>query len=265
MDLSNVRIVLVGPLYGGNVGSVCRAMANMGISELLLVDAHNLDMEEARKMACHAGDILDGRRELSTLADAVEDCVAVAGTTARRGLYRQHARTPREWAPALAGLAARGPVAIVFGREDKGLSNDEIALCTHLMQIPTSTEYSSLNLSQAVMVCCYELFAVLDSFEAVTEKSELAEAGIRERMFEMWRELLLSVGFMKPEKADHMMHGLRRVLSRGALSNDDVNIMMGVARQCDWAAHAMPGKIIEIEHECREIKNSNTMEGVLNE
>ncbi len=249
MDLSKIRIVLVGPLYGGNVGSSCRAMANMGVTDLVLVAPKNLDMREARKMACHAGDILDARREVETLAEAVGDCIAVAGTTARRGLYRQHAQTPREWAPQLVGLAQEGHVALVFGREDKGLLNEEIALCTHLMQIPTTTTYSSLNLSQAVMVCCYELFGVLDCFDPVEEKSSLASAGIRERMFEMWRDLLLTVGFMKPEKADHMMHGVRRSLSRGAITDDDVHIMMGVARQCDWGAHSDPEKIAAIERE----------------
>ena len=96
MSTDRVRIVLVEPLYGGNVGSVCRAMANTGVSDLVLVGKHNLDLAEACKMACHAGDLLAARREVATLEEAVSDCVAVAGTTARRGLYRQHAKTPRE-------------------------------------------------------------------------------------------------------------------------------------------------------------------------
>lgn len=246
MSTAGLRIVLVEPLYGGNVGSVCRAMVNMGASDLVIVGERNLNVPEARKMACHAKDVLMSRRRVGSLQEAIGDCVAVAGTTARKGLYRQHAQTPREWAPELLGYTERGPVALVFGREDKGLFNEEIALCSHLIQIPTSTNYTSLNLSQAVMVCCYELFCTEDSYEAIEEKSALAPVVARERMFEIWRDLLLTVGFMKLEKADHMMQGLRRVLSRGALTDDDVRIMMGIARQCDWGAYAPPDEVLAI-------------------
>ena len=100
--LSNIRVVLVGPLYGGNVGAVCRAMANTGLNDLALVQPRNLDMQEARMMACHAGRILEERSEFESLADAVADCGVVMGTSAREGLYRSHSRSPREWAPRLS-------------------------------------------------------------------------------------------------------------------------------------------------------------------
>ncbi len=235
MPLSSFRVVLVSPLYGGNVGSACRAMSNMGVSDLTLVAPGALDWGEAEKMACHAGGILAARRECATLEKAVADCVAVAGTTARRGLYRQHARTPRELAPDLAALSERGPVALVFGREDRGLLNGEVACCTHLAQIPTHAGYPSLNLAQAVLLFCYELFLAQGSFVPVQEKSDLAPAGLRERAADLWRQLLLDIGFMEPEKADHMMAGVRRIAARGALTTDDVKILLGIARQADWA------------------------------
>lgn len=235
MSLDNIRIVLVNPLYGGNVGSICRVMANMGCSDLAIVAPRRLNMDEARMMACHATDILETRDECETLKAAVQDCRAVMGTTARRGLYRQHAKTPREWAPKALEVAETGKVALVFGREDNGLSNDEVALCTQVIQIPTSDEYPSLNVAQAVMICCYELFVAKDEFELPGEKSVEAPSGIRERMFGLWRETLLKVGFMEDDKADHMMHGLRRILSRGTLTEDDVRILMGIARQTAWA------------------------------
>jgi tRNA/rRNA methyltransferase len=235
MNLDNIRIVLVGPLYGGNVGSVCRAMANMGLCDLAIVSERSLNMDEARKMACHATDILESRSTHETLQDAVQDCGTVMGTSARTGLYRQHAKTPREWAPVVLEDTSRGRVALVFGREDKGLSNEELAVCSRIIQIPTSDSYTSLNLSQAVMVCCYEVFAASDIYEPPIEKSPLAETALRERMFDIWRELLLKVGFMDAEKSDHMMLGFRRVMGRGAISEDDVRIMMGVARQTEWA------------------------------
>ncbi len=236
MTLGNIRMVMVGPLYGGNVGAACRAMANMGIARLRLVAPDPaLDWREAEKMACHADHILAARETYATLADAVADCVAVAGTSARHGLYRQHARLPREVAPELTGLAARGPVAVVFGREDKGLLNEEIAQCTHLIRIPTSTEVSSLNVSQAIMVLCYDLFCAAGGYVPAGEKSDLAPAALRERMFALWREHLLRIGFMEAPKADHMMAAFNRIFSRGALTENDVTILMGVVRQNEWA------------------------------
>ncbi|MFO7535761.1 MAG: RNA methyltransferase [Kiritimatiellia bacterium] len=234
--LDRIRIVLVNPLYGGNVGSVCRAMANTGLSELVVVAPPGLDMEEARKMAVGAKPILEARREVATLAEAVADCGLVMGATARLGLYRQHAASPREVAPRALEEAEKGPVALVFGREDKGLFNEEIALCTHLIRIPSHPNYVSLNLAQAVMVCAYELFVASGTFEAPLEKSGEAPAGLRERLFGIWRETLLDIGFMDEDKADHMMLGLRRVWSRGKMTVDDVTILMGIARQMKWRA-----------------------------
>jgi tRNA/rRNA methyltransferase len=237
-DLDLFRIVLVDTLYSGNIGSVCRAMANMGLHDLTLVNPRCIDgWADADRLACHATDILNGRRTCTTLAEAVGDCAAVVGTTARLGLYRQHVRTPRELAPELLRLAGRGGrVALVFGREDKGLLNDEIAICTHLMRIPVAPEYVSLNISQAVLLCCYELYMALGAYEAPQEKSELAPASQRIKLLEMWRAMLLRIGFMNEEKSDHMMQGIQRVFARGAQTADDVHILMGVARQADWAA-----------------------------
>jgi TrmH family RNA methyltransferase len=240
MNLDNVRIVLVGPLYGGNVGSVCRAMANTGLSDLAVVSERPLNMDEARMMACHATDILEGRSTHETLEEAVADCGVVWGTSARTGLYRQHARPPREWAPVILEDSGRGRVALVFGREDKGLTNDELAICSRIIQIPTTEAYSSLNLSQAVMICCYEVFVATNTYEPPEEKSMLAPNDLRERMFEIWRELLLRIGFMESNKANHMMQGFRRVMGRGAQTEDDVRIIMGVARQTEWAIDNLP-------------------------
>ena len=240
--LGNIRVVLVGTLYHGNVGSVCRAMANMGIRDLALAAPRLCDdPAEAARMAVHAADIWEARRETATLAEAVADCAFVVGTTARGGLYRQHVKTPRELAPELLRLAENGKVALVFGREDKGLLNDEIGQCTHLVRIPVHTDYTSLNLAQAVLLCCYELYGALGIYEPPVEKSAPAVAAHKLKLTEMWRGMLLLIGFMKEDKADHMMQGIQRVFSRGVYSEDDVAIMMGVARQADWAARNGPG------------------------
>ena len=119
--LDNIKIVLVGTLYTGNVGSACRAMANMGIHNLVLA-APNLqnDWSEGERMAVHATDILQNRKEFATFEEAVADCVAVVGTTARGGLYRQHVKAPRDCAADILQLAETGPVAVVFGRDSSG-------------------------------------------------------------------------------------------------------------------------------------------------
>ena len=227
---------MVEPLYGGNVGSACRAMANMGMSDLAVVGGESLDMQEAGMMACHANHILENRRSFHSLAEAVADCAAVMGTTARTGLYRSHARTPREWASRALETAQTGRVALVFGREDNGLSNEELAICTQIIQIPSETECSSLNVAQAVMICCYEIYLARGVYEPPQEKSPEATSEQRERMFDLWRKTLLDIGFMKDDKAEHMMLGLRRILSRGMLTVNDVRILMGIARQSCWAA-----------------------------
>jgi TrmH family RNA methyltransferase len=235
--MANVRIVLVGPLYGGNIGAVCRAMDNMGLSDLALVaPRETVDWDEARMMACHATRILESRRTFPTFHEAVSDCGIVFGTTARGGLYRQHVKTPREWAARAMEAAATNRVALAFGREDHGLSNEELACCTQLIRVPSSTSNASLNVAQAVMVCAYELFVASGSYVAPCEKSPEASSALRERMFAMWRKSLLTIGFREEAKADHMMLALRRILGRGPLTEDDVRILMGIAKQSIWAA-----------------------------
>jgi tRNA/rRNA methyltransferase len=237
MNFNNVRIVLVGPLYGGNVGAVCRAMCNMGLSDLAVVTPDkNLDMDEAKKMACHSDHILENMTIHDDLLSAIKDCTVAVGTSARRGLYRQHAVTPREIAPKIITESNKSRIAVVFGREDNGLTNDELTMCTDILNIPTATQNTSLNLSQAVLICCYELFTATETFEPQEEKSDIATMQMREFMFELWRNALLKIGFMHEDKANHMMYGLRRILSRGQLTQDDVKILMGIARQAEWAS-----------------------------
>jgi len=235
MSLRNIHVVLVRPLYGGNIGSVCRAMKNMGLTNLRLVaPQETVEYAEAYKMAVSADDILEARKVFPDLPSAVDECVQVAGTTNRQGLYRAHSYTPREWAPVFLDSARGNQVALVFGPEDNGLSNEELALCTQIIRIPSSPNYTSLNLSQAVMVCVYELFLATGHFQPTGEHHPEAPSQMRERMYEMWDNMLRDIGFYEDEKADHMMMAMRRIFSRGKLSVADVNILMGIARQTRW-------------------------------
>lgn len=237
--LENIRIVLVDPKYAGNIGSICRVMMNMGITDLAIVaPGEHLDWAEARKLAYKAEPMLDGLTVFQTLEEAVADCAVVAGTSARTGLYRDHAYLPREIAPVVLDSAAHHKAALIFGREDKGLFNDEIAVCTHIINIPSSERYRSLNLSHAVMVCCYELFLLANnpSYEPPAECSPEADGAMRERLFTAWSAMMLETGFCVPEKLEHMMLGLRRIFSRGKLTENDVKILLGLAKQSRWVA-----------------------------
>ena len=235
--LDNITVVLVGTLYSGNVGSVCRAMANMGLSKLTLVAPRILDgWEEGRRLAVHATDILDARREVATLDEAVADCAAVVGTTARGGLYRATVQPPRVLAPEILRLAAQAPVAVVFGREDQGLHNDEIAHCTHLIRIPVDPRYQSLNLSQALLIVAYELYSATGTYVSPVEEAvSLATQATKHALMAKWRQAMLDIGFMDEQKADHMMQGFQRIFSRGVRTDPDASIMLGAAHQMSWA------------------------------
>ncbi len=241
--LDNIRVVLTAPIYGGNVGAICRAMGNMGISDLVIAAPEPLDRDNVLRMACAAASIFNNRRETATLKEAVSDCILVAGTSAREGLYRSHSCTPREVTPRLLQSASQGKIALVFGRETHGLSNEELALCTEIIRIPTGNEISSLNISQAVMVCLYELFVCTDYYEPPTEASPPATSELRERMLDIWQNALLRIGFMEPEKTMHIMLGMRRILSRDTLSVNDVRILMGIGRQMLWYASQQDAQI----------------------
>lgn len=241
--LGNLRVVLVGTLYGGNVGSACRAMANCGVRELRLVAPDpGLTWEFARQMAVHATDILDARKTYGTLAEAVADCVAVAGTSRRGGLFRRHFADSREVAPELLDLAERGPVALVFGREDKGLLNEELLLCTHVVQIPASPDYPSYNLAQSVLLLCHELYraAAGAARNRELESSPLATADLRGRMLAKLRAHLLGTGFMQEANADHMMEGFGRIFARGVRTEADAKLLMGAVQQAEWARRQAP-------------------------
>lgn len=243
--LENIRIVLVGTLYSGNIGSVCRAMANMGLRHLTLVAPRILDdWSDGKRMAVHATDILEARREVATLEEALADCAAVVGTTARGGLYRATVQTPRVMVPEILRIAAKAPVAIVFGREDQGLHNDEIAQCTHLIRIPVDENYQSLNLSQALLIVAYELYTATGTYVSPVEEGDaLATQATKAVLAAKWRQALLDIGFMEEQKADHLMQGFQRVFSRGVKTDPDARLMLGAAHQMSWAGKTAHEKV----------------------
>ncbi|MGR2737345.1 RNA methyltransferase [Billgrantia sp. Q4P2] len=157
--LSNIRIVLVQTYHPGNIGASARAMKTMGLTDLVLVNPRCFPDSEASRLAAGAEDVIDGARVVESLEEAVSDCVQVVGASARlRSLPLPHFDEPEAMARELVTNAADDPVALVFGRERFGLTNDEIRCCSHQVSIPANPDYGILNLSQAVQVLAYETF-----------------------------------------------------------------------------------------------------------
>ena len=236
MPLSNLRVVLVRPRGAANVGAVARAIKNMGIRDLVLVRPAPMGTFWSKAMAAHAGDVLERVRRCESLAEAVADCALVVGTTCRRGPYRTAVEPPRVAAPRIVATAADNRVALVFGPEDHGLSNADLKACHQLVAIPAAAEYPSLNLAQAVLVCCYETFlaAAAHAPTAPTADTELAPAARVERMFQQLQAAFLSIGFLHADNPDHIMFALRRLLGRAQLEDRDVRILLALARQIEW-------------------------------
>ena len=159
INLDNITIVLHKPRYSENIGAVARAMCNMGVSKLVVVDPRNFDLFKALKLATHAAStIIEKTKIFTDLREALAPYNYVAGATARLGGQRQVIHNPAEFAKKLIPISLHNQTAILFGPEDKGLSNEDIRFCHRLINIPTA-EFSSVNLAQAVMIICYEIFS----------------------------------------------------------------------------------------------------------
>lgn len=243
--LLSPRVVLVAPRGGANVGSVCRAMKNMGADALFIVDGC-YDRKQARLMAVHGGDVFEARREVASIRDAIEGCGVVVGTTARSGAYRRRSRDVRELARELvgsgraaAGAIAGRPLALLFGREDRGLSNQDIAVCHHLVCIPTSPAYTSLNLAQAAMITLYEIYrARLEAAAAAAEHDQSQPMPADARDFDdamvALERALLAIGFLSSENPQHIMVTIRAMLGRALPDERELRIVRGIARQLEW-------------------------------
>jgi tRNA/rRNA methyltransferase len=237
-----LAIVLVEPQQPGNVGMVCRAMKNMGLADLRLVNPCPLDHEEARKFAVSARDIMERARVFSSLEEALVDSPLSVATTRRHGKYRQEIRTPGQVIDRLAPLLAGNRAAFVFGREDSGLTTEEVAICRWQATIPTD-EFGSLNLAQAVLIFCYELFTRLGSgWSGSSDARDLAGVDSCEALFAQMEKTLLKIGFLNPQNPGHLMKSLRRILMRAELDEREVAILRGMMTQVDWAAAEFRGK-----------------------
>ena len=231
--LDHVAIILQRPRNPENIGAAARAIRNMGIGQLVVVSPENCDLTRILKMATHvASDVVEGMKVFEDLKDAVAPYQYIVGTTARLGGERQTVFSPPEMAKILVPISRENRIAILFGPEDRGLTNEDIRLCHALVNIPTA-EFSSLNLAQAVMIICYELFkASLGSGQKKVPR--LAERHELEGMYKRLQEILIRVDFIKPDNPDYWMNNMRRFFNRLPLRAKEVRIIRGICRQIDW-------------------------------
>ena len=223
----NVRIVLVSPRNPLNIGAAARAMSNFGFMQLRLVNPYHVAFREARS-AVHAGAILQSAREYATVAEAIADCTVAVGTTAAGGRELQHPLRRLEYGARLIRKQP-GPVALLFGSEKFGLSNEDMAFCHWLMRIPTREEHGSMNLGQAVAVCLYELSRAAISPKPEPRKPATSES--LERMTSVLQEVLERSGYVH---ADSTGAKIRRLVRRLDLTTHDAEIWIGMLRQILW-------------------------------
>ncbi len=237
--LDSLRVVLVRTKFPENIGMVARACANMGCSDLVLVDPRGLDMEKALPLATvHARHILDSARVVDTLAEALADAHLAVGATARTGGWRKGVATPVAAGQAVAAELARGRrVALVFGSEDKGLENEEVMLCQQVVTIPTAGALTSLNLAQATLILLYECFrhgreAAGMPVEPTERPATHAE---QEALMSVIKTTLADIDFLKPENQDYWLLPMRRFLAKLDLRRSEFDMLMGICRQVRWA------------------------------
>ncbi len=237
LDPRRVRFILVGPQTAGNVGAAARAMKNLGFSRLCLVrpDCDPLG-KDARMMAVDAADLLERAESANELDAALEGAATVVGTTARTGKHRQPHWPLTDFAGQMAAHAAAGELALVFGREDHGLADDELDHCTHLIYLPSSVEYPSFNLAQAVLLVAWELRLAGEGRPVVEPTETLADHASREAMYRHLQKALLAIGFLHDDSVDNIMRRLRRLFGRANLTSRESRVLRGMARQILWAA-----------------------------
>ncbi len=236
MNIDNVTVVLVEPQGPLNIGSVCRAMMNFGFSDLRLVNPRTDHLcDEARRMAVKAGTLLEGAQNFSSLDKALLDCHLALATTRRFGKYREDFLHPDQAAGYLLPWTEKGRVALVFGREDKGLTTDELDLCQRLITIPTDDRLPSMNLAQSVVLCLYEISKAQASLKLKSGgRKKLATNKVLEGMYGHMRNTLCDIGFLDEQNPDHILRSLRRIFGRAGLNDREVRILRGLWSRLDW-------------------------------
>jgi tRNA (cytidine32/uridine32-2'-O)-methyltransferase len=225
-----IRIVLVDTTHPGNIGAVARAMKNMALDELALVRPQTFPSAEATARASGADDLLVHARVVASVDEAIADCGFVIGSTARDRVQHWQVLEPRAAAARIVVERATLPVAVLFGAERIGLTNEDLARCHCLLRIPASSEYPSLNLAMAVQIVCYEIFLASGAALPLGERSTpLASTTEMQRFYAHLDEVMQEVDFTDRTQAGvHLMGRLRRLFNRAELDENEVNILRGL-------------------------------------
>lgn len=234
---ASLRVVLVGTLHSGNIGAAARAMKNMGLRRLYLVAPAEFPHREASYRAVQATDVLESAVVTRTLEEAVAECSLVIGTSARERRIPLPQLGPRQLGPLCLHEHRGEEVALVFGREDSGLSNEELRLCHWHVHVPTSAEYSSLNLAAAVQLLCYELrMCALEGTTVLADPAwdePPATIDGMERFYEHLERTLTDISFLDPAAPRQLMARLRRLFNRVRLDQMELNILRGMLTEVD--------------------------------
>ena len=231
----HIKIVLVNTSHPGNIGATARAMKNMGLSRLALVNPVEFPSGVAVGRAASALDVLEQAEVVNTLGEAIADCALVIGSSARSRSLPWPMLTPEQSAAKLVKESQSAQVALVFGREDSGLNNEELQLCHFHVQIPASPEYSSLNLAAAVMVLCYEIRRAVLRDEEADDKAEdeywdqeRATVEQVEYFYEHLERVLVEIDFHDPDNPRQLMQRMRRLFGRVRIDAMEMNILRGI-------------------------------------
>lgn len=223
--------MLVEPREAGNVGAVARAMKNFGFDDLRIAGAHPELLPVSSWWASGADDLLERVRFVPTLADAIADAHVTVATTSMRGRTSPVTFTPRTLREKLATLGDDQTLALVFGREDSGLTREELMLCRYTAAIPTNDGFPTMNLAQSACVFCYELSSIAPAGPA---PRELPDAAAIERIHQRARALLLEAGFLHENNPDRIYDDLRAITARADLDAREATIVLGMIRQLEW-------------------------------
>jgi TrmH family RNA methyltransferase len=238
-----IRIVLVGTTHPGNIGASARAMKTMGLASLWLVDPARYPSAEASARATGAADVLHAATIVDSLEAALEGCRYVVGASARQRSLPWPLVSPRECAAKIVAEAGQGEVALVFGREQSGLSNDELKRCHALVQIPTNPEFSSLNLAMAVQLIAYELRLASGAGDSLSSDREapLAKSEQMEAFYAHLERALVAADFLNPDNPRHLMQRLRRMFNRTEPDVNEINILRGILTALAPGTERKPG------------------------
>ncbi len=242
-EIPNSGIILVQPKYPENIGASARIAYNFGIAKLFVVTTETFDEERMLKMATHkAAHLVRSMQNCSTTAEAAASFQFIVGTTARLGKQRLQEQSPREVMTELAPHVATSSIALMFGPESSGLSNEDLDLCQFASTIPTA-RFASINLAQAVAIHCYELYTALHTAPfASIPKSEYANSFELEGMYEHIDELLTSITFVQQNNRNYWMRSVRQFLGRVQLKKREASMIRGVCRKLLWYGGQQPTK-----------------------